>query len=202
MKRIALLLLMAVTVLVPAGRLLADDKIHVVTTIPDLADMTRHIGGDLVEVTSLATGVEDIHAVPMKPSFAVAAEPRRRRRARSGSRPSTPSCRRCSRRRAIPRILRDTPGYIDCSVYVTPLEVPTRIDRVARRSAPDGQPPHQPRSGARQGHGARDRRRARRASTRSTPPSSRRTSTRTSPSSTPRSRAGRRRRRRSRARSW
>src|SRR2546427_2948857 len=47
------------------------DKLKVVTTIPDLADMTRQIGGDQVDVTSLATGVEDIHAVPMKPSFAV-----------------------------------------------------------------------------------------------------------------------------------
>jgi zinc/manganese transport system substrate-binding protein len=28
-----------------------------------------------------------------------------------------------------PKILRDAPGYIDCSVYVTPIEVPTRIDR-------------------------------------------------------------------------
>src|SRR5439155_715863 len=46
-------------------------KLKVVTTIPDLADMTRQIGGDQVDVTSLATGVEDIHAVPMKPSFAV-----------------------------------------------------------------------------------------------------------------------------------
>src|SRR6266542_2728717 len=49
----------------------AADKIKVVTTIPDLADMTKQVGGDLVDVTSLATGVEDIHAVPMKPSFAI-----------------------------------------------------------------------------------------------------------------------------------
>src|SRR5437867_11179248 len=47
------------------------DKLKVVTTIPDLADMTRQIGGDQVDVKSIATGVEDIHAVPMKPSFAV-----------------------------------------------------------------------------------------------------------------------------------
>src|SRR5512143_2139646 len=50
----------------------ADDKIKVVATIPDLADMTRQVGGDQVEVQSIATGVEDIHAVPMKPSFAIA----------------------------------------------------------------------------------------------------------------------------------
>src|SRR5438034_10361755 len=48
----------------------ADSKIKVVATIPDLADMARHIGGDLVDVSSIATGVENIHAVPMKPSFA------------------------------------------------------------------------------------------------------------------------------------
>src|SRR4249920_2373850 len=70
MKRIALLLL-SLVLLLPSALHAADTKIKAVTTIPDLADMTRHIGGDLVEVTSLATGVEDIHAVPMKPSFAV-----------------------------------------------------------------------------------------------------------------------------------
>jgi len=47
----------------PAG------KIKVVTTLTDLADFAREIGGDLVEVKSLATGVEDTHGVPMKPSF-------------------------------------------------------------------------------------------------------------------------------------
>ena len=46
-------------------------KIRVVATIPDLADMARNIGGDLLEVKSLATGVENTHAVPMKPSFAM-----------------------------------------------------------------------------------------------------------------------------------
>src|SRR5437899_12953389 len=47
----------------------AAEKIRVVTTIPDLADMTRRITGDLVDVPSLANGVEDVHAVPIKPSF-------------------------------------------------------------------------------------------------------------------------------------
>ena len=44
-------------------------KIRVVTTLTDLADFARAVGGDLVEVHSLATGVEDTHGVPMKPSF-------------------------------------------------------------------------------------------------------------------------------------
>ena len=38
-------------------------------TFPDLADITRQIGKELVSVDSLATGVEDPHGVPMKPSF-------------------------------------------------------------------------------------------------------------------------------------
>src|SRR5918996_66539 len=44
-------------------------KIRVVATFPDLADMTRQIGKELVTVDSLATGVEDPHGVPVKPSF-------------------------------------------------------------------------------------------------------------------------------------
>ena len=44
-------------------------KIRIVTTLTDLADFAREVGGDHVEVFSLATGVEDTHGVPMKPSF-------------------------------------------------------------------------------------------------------------------------------------
>ena len=69
MKRLFVIIL-AVVALLPANAAGAR-KIRVVATIPDLADMARRVGGDLVEVTSLATGVENIHAVPMKPSFAV-----------------------------------------------------------------------------------------------------------------------------------
>lgn len=43
--------------------------IRVVTTIPDLADIARNIGKELVNVESLTTGVEFMHAVPVKPSF-------------------------------------------------------------------------------------------------------------------------------------
>src|SRR5258708_29982209 len=71
MTRLVLSLVAALLLLAHPAGAAAADKIRVVTTIPDLADMTRHIGGDLVDVTSLATGVENIHAVPMKPSFAV-----------------------------------------------------------------------------------------------------------------------------------
>ena len=117
----------------------AADKIRVVTTIPDLADMTRRIAGDLVDVTSLATGVEDIHAVPMKPSFAL-----RLNRADilvllglEAEHAFLPGLLEAARN---PRVLRDAPGYIDCSVYVTPLEIPTRIDRSLGDQHPMGNP--------------------------------------------------------------
>lgn len=138
MKRIALLLL-SVALILPTSLSGADAKIKVVTTIPDLADMTRHIGGDLVEVTSIATGVEDIHAVPMKPSFAVLLN-----RADvvilmglEAEHAFLPALLEAARN---PKILRDAPGYIDCSVYITPLEVPTRIDRALGDQHPMGNP--------------------------------------------------------------
>jgi zinc/manganese transport system substrate-binding protein len=39
-----------------------------------------------------------------------------------------------------PKIQRDQPGYVDCSVYVTPLEVPSRIDRSLGDQHPMGNP--------------------------------------------------------------
>ncbi|MFH1761596.1 MAG: metal ABC transporter substrate-binding protein, partial [bacterium] len=42
---------------------------NVVTSIPDLADMALNIGGEHIKVISLATGREDLHAVPVRPSF-------------------------------------------------------------------------------------------------------------------------------------
>jgi len=136
-RDLLVLLVLSVSLL---GRATADDaKIKVVTTIPDLADMTRNIGGDLVEVKSLATGVEDIHAVPMKPSFAVLLN-----RADlvvlvglEAEHAFLPGLLEAAKN---PRILRDAPGYIDTSVYVTPLEVPNRIDRALGDIHPMGNP--------------------------------------------------------------
>src|SRR5712691_6084343 len=117
----------------------ADAKLRVVTTIPDLADMARNIGGDLLEIKSLATGVEDIHAVQMKPSFATLLN-----RADilllmglEVEHAFLPALLDAARN---PKILRDAPGYIDCSVYVTLLEVPTRIDRTLGDQHPRGNP--------------------------------------------------------------
>src|SRR2546422_5292930 len=138
MKRFTLVSL-SVLLMLLASLTGADAKLRVVATIPDLADMARNIGGDLLEIKSLATGVEDIHAVPMKPSFATLLN-----RADvlllmglEVEHAFLPALLDAARN---PKILPNTPGYIDCSVYITPLEVPTRIDRALGDQHPRGNP--------------------------------------------------------------
>ncbi len=137
MKRF--MLVSCVLSLLLSGALTAADKIRVVATIPDLADLTRQIGGDLVDVSSLATGVEDIHAVPMKPSFAILMNQADAvvLLGLEAEHAFLPALLEAARN---PKILRDAPGYIDCSVYLTPLEVPTRIDRSLGDQHPMGNP--------------------------------------------------------------
>jgi len=50
----------------------AADKLRVVATIPDLADMATAIAGDAIEVTVLAKGTSNMHAVTARPSHLVA----------------------------------------------------------------------------------------------------------------------------------
>ena len=85
-------------------------QIRVVTTFPDLADITRQIGKNRVSVESLATGVEDPHGVPL---LEVASNP---------------------------KILLGQPGYIDCSVGIPVLEAPSRLDRAEGDLHPKGNP--------------------------------------------------------------
>ncbi|HVN83847.1 MAG TPA: metal ABC transporter substrate-binding protein [Candidatus Binatia bacterium] len=138
MKRVRVFLLLF-GILVATQPLRAAAKINVVATIPDLAELARRIGGDLVDVTSIATGVEDVHAVPMKPSFAVLLN-----RADmvvllglEAEHAFLPALLEAARN---PKILRDGSGYIDCSKYVSVLEVPTRIDRALGDQHPMGNP--------------------------------------------------------------
>jgi ABC-type Zn uptake system ZnuABC Zn-binding protein ZnuA len=50
----------------------AAGPLRVVCTLPDLADVTREIGGERVEVSTLYKGRENTHAVMAKPSHLVA----------------------------------------------------------------------------------------------------------------------------------
>jgi ABC-type Zn uptake system ZnuABC Zn-binding protein ZnuA len=114
-------------------------KIRVVTTLTDLADFARAVGGGLVEVHSLATGVEDTHGVPMKPSF-VPIMNRADLLFLVGfdcEHAFLPALLEASKN---PRIQRDRAGYIDCSKGIIPRDVPKSTDHYAGDVHPYGNP--------------------------------------------------------------
>lgn len=68
--RILACLSLLLVALAPISR--AADRLKVVCTLPDLADITREIGGDRVDVSTLYKGKENTHALTAKPSHLVA----------------------------------------------------------------------------------------------------------------------------------
>ena len=66
----AVVLFLGVFLSLPQPAKEAEKTIKVITSIPDFADMAREIGGNRVSVESLASGIEDTHGVPVRPSFA------------------------------------------------------------------------------------------------------------------------------------
>ena len=114
-------------------------KVRVVATLTDLADLTREIGGDHVEVFSLATGIEDTHGVPMKPSF-VPQMNRADLLVQAGfglEHAFLPALLEASKN---PRIQYGKPGYVDCSPGVAPLAVPKSTDHSEGDVHPYGNP--------------------------------------------------------------
>src|SRR5947209_8381976 len=69
MKRKVTSLLVAVSVALTTATALA--KLNVVATTPDFGSIAKEIGGDLIDLTTLAKSTEDPHFVDAKPSFIV-----------------------------------------------------------------------------------------------------------------------------------
>src|SRR5947207_732093 len=103
-------------------------KLNVVATTPDLASIAREIGGDHIDVTTLAKPTEDPHFVDAKPSFIVklnhadvlvegGAE------LEIGWLPALLDQARNS------KIMSGAPGHISCAMGVPLLDVPTTLDR-------------------------------------------------------------------------
>src|ERR1043165_8312478 len=114
-------------------------KVRVVTTLTDLADLSRQIGGEHVDVFSLATGIEDTHGVPLKPSF-VPMMNRADLMVLAGfglEHAFLPALLEASKN---PRIQKGHAGYVDCSKGVIPLEVPKSTDHYAGDVHPSGTP--------------------------------------------------------------
>ena len=131
--------LLVVFVFVACGPASAEEKIYIVTSLPDLADIATRIGGDLVTVESLAKGIEDPHGVPIKPSFV----PKLNRAqvliimGLEYEHSWIPALVTESRNS---RIIKGNAGYIDVSLKVTPKEVPTDLSRAKGELHPAGNP--------------------------------------------------------------
>ena len=125
------------------GLLLADaegaHKLRVVTTIPDLKALVEEVGGDLVDVESLARGTQNAHEVEVRPSLMI-----RLRRAdlffENGLELDAWSDVAVQGANN-PKIVRGAPGRVDVSRGVQVLEVPAaRVDRSMGDVHPLGNP--------------------------------------------------------------
>jgi len=133
--------------------------VRVVTTTEDLASLTREVGGDKVEVTALAKGYQDPHFVEPKPSFILAVNRADLliavgRELEIGWLPTLIS----SARNA--KIQPGAPGFLDASLNVKILEIPTgQITRAMGDVHPQGNPHYwlDPGNGRRIAQAIRDR---------------------------------------------
>jgi len=138
-RRRILKLILVIGILVIFYSPASAQRIRVITTIPDLADMTKQIGKELVEVESLTRGVEFMHAVPVKPSFV----PKLNRTdvlvlmgldLESSWLPALLEV------AGNAKILPGRTGHIDCSAGVNVMEVPKTLDRSEGDIHPRGNP--------------------------------------------------------------
>lgn len=123
---LALLLLLA-TLIIPSSAFAAG-KIKVVTSLPDLASITRAVGGDKVEVFSIGKGNQDPHFIPPKPSFILKLKDADMLvQVGMGLEAWLPPLVENSRNQ---KIFRNGPGFVDASVGLPALGVPAvKVDR-------------------------------------------------------------------------
>ncbi len=117
----------------------AHAALRVVASLPDVADMTRQIGGTRVEVTTIAAGGQDPHKVPVKPSFVTKLN-RADALVVQGlglEHAYLPALLEAARN---PRIAPGAQAYIDASLYVQPLEIPESQNRAQGELHPLGNP--------------------------------------------------------------
>ena len=137
LKRPFLFTILATILGLSAGT--ASAVLRVVASTPDVADIARQIGGDRLSVVTIADPRQDPHKVPVRPSFAIklhradalvvqglglehAFIPALIEGARNGN------------------ILPGARGYIDASLYIKPLQVPSSQNRTQGELHPLGNP--------------------------------------------------------------
>jgi zinc/manganese transport system substrate-binding protein len=121
------------------GPAAAADKVRVVTTLTDLRALTEAVGGDLVEVDSLARGNQNPHDLEVRPSLMV--KVRRADLLVINGLEGDAWVEAVVRGASNPRVLPGAPCRIDASEGVMVLEVPkTRVDRSMGDVHPLGNP--------------------------------------------------------------
>ena len=116
------------------------EPLRVVTTVPDLADLVRQVGGDVVAVEALVKGPQDAHFVEPRPSF-VRALHQADLFVEVGLELEigwAPVLLKSARN---PKVLPGGEGYLEAASAIAPLEVPTtRVDRSMGDVHPYGNP--------------------------------------------------------------
>ncbi len=117
----------------------ASASLRVVASTPDVADITRQIGGDRVSVVPIAKGSQDPHKVPVKPSFVTKLNRADALVVQGLGLEHTfiPPLLEAARNA---NILPGARGYIDASLYVDPAEVPSSQNRTQGELHPLGNP--------------------------------------------------------------
>ena len=117
----------------------ATSALRIVATTPDVADMARQIGGDRIEVVSIAEGTQDPHKVPVKPSFVTKLN-RADALIVNGLGLEHAFLPALLEVASNPKIQPNGPAYIDASLYIEPLEVPSSQNRAQGELHPLGNP--------------------------------------------------------------
>jgi ABC-type Zn uptake system ZnuABC Zn-binding protein ZnuA len=121
-----------------AGGAAAASKVRVVASLPDLKALTEAVGGELVEVDSLARGSQNPHDIEVRPSLML-----KLRRAdllvRNGV-GGDPWVEPLMLGAQNARIFPGSPGYVDASVGVPILATSGPIDRSRGDVHPEGNP--------------------------------------------------------------
>lgn len=116
----------------------ARAKVRVVTSLPDLKALTEAVGGDLVEVETLARGTQNPHDIEVRPSLMV-----KLRRAdlfvRNGA-GGDPWVEPLLRGGQNAKIFPGAPGYVDASAGVAILPPTGPVDRSRGDVHPEGNP--------------------------------------------------------------
>ncbi len=106
----------------------AQAKLNVVATTPDLGAIAREIGGDKIEVTTLAKPTEDPHFVDAKPSFIVKLN-RADVLLEGGAELEIGWLPPLLAQGRNHKLTTGAPGRVDCAMGITMLDVPATLDR-------------------------------------------------------------------------